>query len=115
MLGFLLPTLMVYACAGMEPEQPFAATGPVWPAKPEQARIVFVGEFSDDEDLGIRPSLWGRFVSAIAGSEDNRMVRPMAVAATDDQSKVFVTDPDAGCVHRYDLKRRKYTCLEWNG
>lgn len=25
---------------------------------------------------------------------------------------IFVADPDAGCVHRYDLRRNRYTCLE---
>lgn len=115
LLCFVLSALGLFACAGTEPLQPFADTGPVWPAKPQRARIVFVGEFSDDVDLGIRPPLWRRFVSVIAGPEDNRMVRPMAIVVTDDHRRVFVADPDAGCVHRYDLKRRRYNCLRVAG
>jgi hypothetical protein len=111
LIAAMLPALFIFACTSTAPVQPFAAEGPVWPAAPRQARIAFVGEFSDDADLGIRPSLWGRFVSALAGSDDNRMVRPMSVVALSDHQLIFVADPDAGCVHRYDLERRRYHCL----
>jgi sugar lactone lactonase YvrE len=111
LICLLLPGLVLIACAGTESVQLFSEEGPVWPAAPQQARIKFVGEFSDGSDLGIQPSLWGRFVSMMAGAADNRMVRPMAVAATSDRRVIFVTDPDAGCVHRYDLERGRYDCL----
>jgi DNA-binding beta-propeller fold protein YncE len=111
LIAALLPAFLVFACASTETVQPFAAEGPVWPAAPRQARIAFMGEFSDVADLGIRPSLWGRFVSLMAGSPDNRMVRPMSVVATDNLQMIFVADPDANCVHRYDLERRRYHCL----
>ena len=39
------------------------------------------------------------------------MIRPMAVAATGDNDMVYVADPDAQCVHRYDLARARYECL----
>lgn len=39
------------------------------------------------------------------------MSRPMAVAATPDGNVVYVADPDAHCVHRYDLERGRYKCL----
>jgi sugar lactone lactonase YvrE len=107
----VLPAFLVFACASTETVQPFAAEGPVWPAAPRQARIAFVGEFSNVADLGIRPSLWGRFVGLIVGSADHRMVRPMSVVALSDHQLIFVADPDAGCVHRYDLERRRYHCL----
>jgi hypothetical protein len=111
LLAALLPSLFLFACASTAPLQLFTAEGPVWPPAPRQARIAFVGEFSDDADLGVRPSLWGRFVSLIAGSNDNRMVRPITVVATRDHQVIFVADPDAGCIHRYDLSRRRYHCL----
>jgi sugar lactone lactonase YvrE len=110
-IAALLPALFVIACASTEIVEPFTAEGPVWPPAPRQARIAFVGEFSDDADFGIQPSLWRRFVSLMAGPNDNRMVRPMSVVATDDHQVIFVADPDAGCVHRYDLGRRRYHCL----
>jgi sugar lactone lactonase YvrE len=39
------------------------------------------------------------------------MVRPITVVATRDHQVIFVADPDAGCIHRYDLSRRRYHCL----
>jgi sugar lactone lactonase YvrE len=47
----------------------------------------------------------------VVGPVKDALVRPMDVAATPDAQIVFVADPDAGCVHRYDLGRRKYRCL----
>ena len=99
------------ACAGVEELQPFAGSGRAWPAAPETARITFVMEFSRPADLGIKPSFWGRLVGIAAGLEDRRMIRPMAVAATPDGKVIYVADPDAQCVHRFDLQRSRYHCL----
>jgi DNA-binding beta-propeller fold protein YncE len=82
-----------------------------WPDPPELKRIAFVGEFSSAGDLGIRESAWARFVSITAGGHRDAMIRPMAVAATVDGQVIFVADPDAQCVHRYDLRRGRYSCL----
>jgi sugar lactone lactonase YvrE len=106
-----LPVLLVAACASTEIAQPFSTSGRVWPATPQEARIAFVSEFSEMRDLGIRPSFYERVLSFAAGSADQSMVRPMAVAATSDSQVIFVADPDAGCVHRYDLEKRRYHCL----
>ena len=56
-----------------------------------QWRVVeFVGEFSDLGGLGIRPSIWGRFVGMVVGKQSDSMVRPMSVAATSDGNTIFV-------------------------
>ena len=107
----LLPMLLFAACATTEVVTPFSATGPVWPPLPQQARIAFVGQFSDESDLGIAPTFWQRVVTLTAGKKDTRMSRPMAVAATSDRRVIFVADPEAGCVHRYDLRKGRYDCL----
>jgi DNA-binding beta-propeller fold protein YncE len=111
LLASLLLAHFIFACASTEPVEPFAAEGPVWPPAPRQPRIAYLGEFSYEADLGVRPSLWGRIVSLVAGSDDNRMVRPISVVASNDHQMIFVADPDAGCVHRYDLGRHRYRCL----
>ena len=36
----------------------------------------------------------------------------MAVATSADEGTIFVADPDAGCVHRYDLTKGRYSCLK---
>ena len=101
----------ITACASVEPELLFSQSGRAWPAEPEPARIRFVTEFSEPRDLGIKPSFWGRLVGAAAGLANQRMVRPMAVAATADGNVIYVADPDAQCVHRFDLRRSRYDCL----
>ncbi len=103
--------ILLASCATTDIADPFASTGQVWPASPELARIEFVREFSNLKDLGIRPSLWSQVLALAAGPDQDSMVRPMAVAATDDGGVIFVADPDANCVHRYDLKHRRYRCL----
>lgn len=106
-----LPSILLAGCAANVVVDPFATEGRVWPEPPETKRIVFVAEFSNASDLGIKESVWKKIVSFTAGAQDDAMVRPMAVATTDDGKVIFVADPDARCVHRYDLRRGRYTCL----
>lgn len=89
----------------------FDSTGPTWPEAPEIERVAFVGQFSNARDLAIRENYWDALVSIVAGKKNFAQVRPMAVAVTPDGKIIFVADPDAGCVHRYDLRRNRYTCL----
>ena len=99
------------ACVSVERLQSTVDSGRAWPAPPEPARIRYVREFSSPTDLGIKPSFWDRLVSVAAGREVTEMVRPMAVAASADGMIIFVADPDAQCVHRFDLLRNRYDCL----
>jgi sugar lactone lactonase YvrE len=39
----------------------------------------------------------------------------MAVATTGDGKIIFVADTESHCVHRYDLRRTRYTCLSIKG
>ena len=107
----LLAALLVANCATDNAARGFTAVGPVWPPSPQEPRVQFVGQFSSEMDLDIRPSFWQQMVSLTTGRADTSMVRPMAVAATSDGQIIFVGDPDAGCVHRYDLVKRRYKCL----
>lgn len=102
---------VVVGCASSPPVSPFEGSGAIWPAPPEAARITFVTEFTGSSDLGIRKSAWERLLSLAVGGSEDRMSRPMAVAATLDGNVVYVADPDAHCVHRYDLERGRYKCL----
>ena len=109
--SLVLALLLLGSCAVSDVSEPFQDRGRVWPAAPLEARVSFVGEFSDMVDLGIGQSFWSRIVDATAGAADSRMIRPMAVAATSDGRIIFVADPEAECVHRYDLEARRYRCL----
>jgi len=110
-LSLVVPAALVVACAAQEPVRPFESTGRVWPSSPEQARVAYVTEFSNPADLGIRPSFWNRVMGIAAGPTSQDMIRPMAVAATPDGQIIFVADPDARCVHRFDRIRSRYDCL----
>jgi sugar lactone lactonase YvrE len=101
----------VSSCALDEGAVRFDQIGRVWPDSDDPARIAYVGEFSNADDLQIRESFWRSVISVVVGPVKDALVRPMDVAATPDAKIVFVADPDAGCVHRYDLGRRKYRCL----
>ncbi len=107
----VLASIFLTGCGGVAAVRPFDSAGQVWPPPPETARIQFVTEFQGPSDLGIRNSFWGRFLGVTAGSTENSMLRPMAVAATADGQVVFVADPDARCIHRFDLRSERYDCL----
>lgn len=98
-------------CAVSENTASFDQVGRVWPDSVDLPRIAYVGEFSNADDLEIREGFWRSVVSIVIGPVKDALVRPMDVAATSDAQVIFVADPDAGCVHRYDLGRRKYRCL----
>ncbi len=85
----------------------------VWPDPPQQARIRLVGTFGRPEDIGIRPSVFGRIWHWIVGAEARDMVRPYSFAALG--SRLAVTDPGAGAVHVYDLSRGSYERIDKAG
>jgi len=110
-LGLTTLSLLICSCATTPTGEPFSGEGKAWPAPPEPARIRFVAEFTVPSDLGIRPSLWSRLKTLVTGPSTQRLVRPMAVVATADGKVIYVADPGARCVHRFDLQRDRYRCL----
>lgn len=103
------------ACQGQAPLEPFSVGGQVWPASPEAPRVQLLGQFSLPADLGIRPSLWSRLASMALGEAQDQMIRPMAVAVSDQGKRIYVADPGCGCVHRYDLRDGDYRQLRLAG
>ena len=85
----------------------------VWPAAPSPARIAYVRAFTGPDDFGIRKSLFTRLSDFLFGPSDERLVRPMAVAAVD--GIVYVADPGAYGVHRFDTLRGEYRLLHAEG
>lgn len=105
-----LPALLVLltGCAAtgtVEPERPPL----VWPTSPEPARIAYVSAFSRPVDLGIEQTFLQRLRNFIFGDEENRMVRPMAV--TESGGALFVADPGAKGVHRFDRVKGNYALI----
>lgn len=77
------------------------AINKVWPEKPARARIAYVKSFTSPDDLGISKGFFEQIVDFIVGGTDLRLVRPMAVLATED-GKIYVADPGSKAVHRFD-------------
>lgn len=85
----------------------------VWPAAPDAPRIVFVKAFSRPEDLGISRGLLQRVGDLLFGRDESHLVRPMAVVALGDI--LYVADPGAGGVHRFDQKDGSYELIHAAG
>jgi DNA-binding beta-propeller fold protein YncE len=85
----------------------------VWPAAPDAPRIAFVRTFSRPDDLGISRGFLQRVADVLFGSDESRLVRPMAVVAVGDI--LYVADPGAKGVHRFDQKRGSYELIHAAG
>lgn len=82
----------------------------VWPKEPARARIVYLNSFASAADLGINKNFFARILDFFTGKDDWQLVRPMAVLATNDD-KIYVADPGARTVHRFDTRSGKYTAI----
>jgi sugar lactone lactonase YvrE len=107
----LLISILATGCTANPVTEPFNESLRRWPEEPDIARIELVGEFASATDLSIDGGLWARLFSMAAGPKDGAMIRPMAVVASDNGRMIMVADPDAGCVHRFDIGRGRYHCL----
>lgn len=78
----------------------------VWPEPPDRPRVAFVGAIARPEDAGIAKGILGHLADFFLGAADIRLVRPMAVVAS--EGVIFVADPGAKGVHRFDRARGRY-------
>lgn len=103
--------LLLAGCAGVGDVATSAAPPPAWPPAPEAARIAFVRSISVPEDIGITRGWWRRLGDLLVGrTPTERLIQPMAVAVGADAS-VFVADPGAGGVHRFDRRRGRHDLI----
>ena len=111
----LAVVLLGLALAGCATPQPGAelASARVWPSAPDVARISFVKTISGPEDLGIGRGFLQRASDLLFGREESRIVRPMAVVAQGDI--LFVADPGAKGVHRFDAKEGRHDLIHAEG
>ena len=104
--------LAVGACApaALKPED---QTPLVWPDEPDAPRIAFVKEFTRPDDFGIAKGFFQRLAEVIFGAGEERLLRPMAVAAVN--GVVYVADPGAKGVHRFDPVAERYDLIVAEG
>jgi DNA-binding beta-propeller fold protein YncE len=103
----------VGACAPavVKPENPVSL---VWPDEVDvPPRIAFVREFSGPQEFGIKRSFFQRIVDVIFGASEARLIRPMAVLAV--KGVVYVADPGAKGVHRFDPGIERYDLITGPG
>jgi sugar lactone lactonase YvrE len=81
----------------------------VWPSESAPPRIAFVQTFSRPEELGIAKGFFQRVAEVLFGATDAHLVRPMAVAVVD--HVIYVADPGAKGVHRFDQRNGRYDLL----
>lgn len=82
-----------------------------WPEPPAEARVTYVRTFSRPADLGITKSFFQRFVEFFTGESDARLIRPMAIVESSDNS-LYVADPGAKGVHRFDQQHGRYQFIQ---
>ena len=105
--------LALGACASPPATTSDVAATLVWPSAPAQARVVFVRTFARPEDLGIGKGFFERLVEIIFGQTQARLVRPMAVL--DIGGVIYVADPGAKGVHRFDQPAGRYDLVRGEG
>ena len=108
----LASVLALWACAGA-PLKPEHEAPLVWPDVPNPARISYVKQFSRPDDFGIEKGFFQRLGELLAGAQEHRLMRPMAVVETG--GVVFVADPGASGVHRFDPAGARYEVVVAEG
>lgn len=83
-----------------------------WPQPPDPARVVFLRELAHPKDIVPEKGRVGRFLDLLTGDQEAKVEfnSPYGVA-TDNGSVVYIADPSAGFVHRYDLANREVTYI----
>jgi len=108
LMGVLLLALLG-ACATPVEVKPEPASTLVWPAPPEAPRIAFVRSISAPKDLGFTKGFFRRVAEFIFGETPELLVRPMAVLEVG--QVLYVADPGAQGVHRFDRGTNKYQLI----
>ncbi|MHB1123585.1 MAG: 6-bladed beta-propeller [Ramlibacter sp.] len=82
----------------------------VWPEEIDvPPRIAFVKAFSRPAEFGIAKGFFQRLADVIFGASEARLIRPMAVLAI--KGVVYVADPGAKGVHRFDPVAERYDLI----
>jgi DNA-binding beta-propeller fold protein YncE len=112
-LTVAMAALLLVACAPAPVRLADAPGDLVWPSAPAAPRVVHVRAFSGPEDLGIVKGFFQRAFDWLVGESPSRLVRPMAVVESADT--IFVADPGARGVHRFDTVNGRYALIRTVG
>jgi len=106
----LLVLFALNSCSQHNPTSQTKSVKPIyWPTTTRPV-IEYLGSFSNANDLEISRSFWTQFIEFFAGEKDTHLVKPMAII-TDQQGVIYVADPGARGVHRFDQANQSYTLI----
>lgn len=103
---------LLNACASA-PSQPLSQIPPqtqVWPDPPATARIAYVMDFSQPEDLGFTRGFFRKISDFFTGESEAKLIRPMAIIV-DAKNNIYVADPGAKGVHRFSYQHGKHDII----
>jgi len=81
----------------------------VWPPRPAESRIRYVGQISTADDLKAPPNVLEAMGALLAGKEKPaRLYGPRSVIVTHAGRRVWVADPGGRRVHLLDLEERRH-------
>lgn len=111
----LTMSTLLSSCAPLSADKPQSSPAPasnvlMWPPAPEAPRIAWVRGFARPEDLGIKRTFLQRLQDLFFGAYEVRLVRPMAVVVM--EQVIYVADPGAKGVHRFDTVSGDYRLLQ---
>ncbi len=109
----LAAAILLGACASPATPPIDDSAALVWPSAPAEPRIKYVRAFSTPEDLGIAKGFGQRLLELLLGATQVQLVRPMAVVEAD--GMLYVGDPGAKGVHRFDLANGNYALVGVDG
>jgi len=112
-LGILLALFALGACAPAA-VKPGHQSPLVWPDEIDvPPRIAFVKVFTRPDEFGITKGFLQRISEVFFGANEARLIRPMAVVAV--KGIIYVADPGAKGVHRFDPVAERYDLIVAQG
>ncbi len=103
---FIIASLLLGSCV-TKVNPPVSDNSLIWPPNPVSAHVVYQYSFSSPDDLGITKGFLQKLGEFFAGKTNQQIIRPMSVVVTEDEI-IYVADPGAGGVHRYNLQKNQY-------
>jgi len=111
LLNLISAGFILNGCTPARSTAPVVQTERVWPEPPAQPRIHYEKSVYGAEDLGIKKSFWKRLGEFITGPSSTRLIRPMAVVVDSRNELIYVADPGARGIHRFNLRSSSYKLL----
>lgn len=103
--------ILLTGCAGgAKPKRDSRSDLLRWPSPPGPAKIEWLQDVSQPQDLGIEKGFWKKLVEFVTGEERTGMVRPYGVYS-DNHGRLYVADSGASVVLLYDREEGRAVTL----